>query len=1267
MEESGNGIFSGRLESVERAFQPLRQFIKTRIWEEKRMKKKNILILVGLLVLALVVGLTSADDGAMFRRNISKTPLGETERAVIVMMTFYVPAQSSDGTLLLDDGIDETREFAKPLVAVYIDGIEEEHEEEDGDDIIASMSGAGFGEHDAYAALSLDDGDTWKRTNLSMSADLSSFTLANGEPYPGDAHNMTFAVADDKVLVGWISKYCDGGSPAYTWLDENGNDLYPDIWGVAGSQSSVDYTLQGYPEVGEMPYSCVWSARGTLLEDPDTGLYDIIWTKAERLTSGRRDANRLEMNADSAAGFMMTWQEDPEGLRPGQGLGPGEGWSGAVVNQQTDLWYSYISNDDFVWVQTSDEDVTPVSIYEYTGETMPKVAAPLALPVRLTDNKMCKATGSDPYCYIDFSDVDGDGNLILPDDLGTIVRSPESTFCHDIFSWLNPGGSTTLDLCVAQDGRVMQGRVGASRPRVNVQPYDSDGNGVYDSAWVIMGAEESKALGEGSTELDVEPEDLGKNMWYYSFDMLNPDVVRQGGMLNQPAINPETSTFFPLLEDDFGNFFYETEIARRFSHFSQPIHQIGDSGVSAVLIVKQGILNQGGPADIFLQRLVFSPDDVQVLDFVYDYPEVCTGVFDLDDVDDEDDDSESLANINGKVVDDAETGLACVSVELSDDTNQYTVNTDANGDYLFRDAQSGVYTVTVPSDLLAYDPPDPVTATVTVIVGFTGTETVGDFIYTPSGVCTGFVDLDGVEGDHISLVDISGTVTSQYDAGLACVSVDLILDGEVVETVYTNVYGEYLFQDAGPGDYTVQVTDENAVLADYTPPASDTLPADVPVENPYAYENMACDEWVYTDGSNPRYLEGLCLGNMINVSGGTIVSCENNTSGGTCADAFPWDGGVTPFPKVTEWVQTEENLDDQSWENPYDVSKGHRGFIDGDFIMMMYAWSPNWQANSVGNDHYNLYARRSFDGGLTWTTTPGGDGACHTETYLSDTGSLETCYGAGLFEQSRNLSQLIGNKVTVLDPRYTPTGGIKMLPITDKFELDDALPYLDDLERDPSKFFIVYETGDNTTVATGEAVPLDLFYSRATAWGDDYDVVDYYNATTNETSVGFDWLEHDREILSGEASITANNGGTFFYNVWNQWQEDEHENAFDSDIWFRRVMYLDEEEDEAVPTADIVFTSHSAADYSVGDLRFVGLARDNDSFGEGIVSYAWYSSIDGLISTDQIAIVPVTALSEGFHTITFVVEDGEGNTAEDTTTFFLADPLYQIMLPVVQR
>ncbi len=112
--------------------------------------------------------------------------------------------------------------------------------------------------------------------------------------------------------------------------------------------------------------------------------------------------------------------------------------------------------------------------------------------------------------------------------------------------------------------------------------------------------------------------------------------------------------------------------------------------------------------------------------------------------------------------------------------------------------------------------------------------------------------------------------------------------------------------------------------------------------------------------------------------------------------------------------------------------------------MLMYAWSPNWKANSVGNDHYNLYVRRSFDGGQTWTTsrtTPTSSGMSdhrgRWHHYLRGLrrggrrrgGDLHRfTYEAGDFEQARNVSQLIGNKITVLDPRYSPTGGTKNLP-----------------------------------------------------------------------------------------------------------------------------------------------------------------------------------------------------------------------------------------------
>ncbi len=379
-----------------------------------------------------------------------------------------------------------------------------------------------------------------------MSADLSSFTLKDGHPYPGDAHYMTVGVAGDgvlagdRVLVGWLSKYCSGGSPSYTLedderealvsfleMDEDTAALYlEDLFGVAGSQGSVDYTLQGFPEVGEVPYSCVWTARGTLEQDPETFLYDIVWRKAERLTSGRRDANRLEIAGVAGVGFSMVWQEDPEGLRPGQGLGPGEGWSGAIVNQKTDIWYSYIGWDNFdlVCADPDADTCEPIPYLDFEGDTMPKVGVPMAIPVRISDNNMCKsgveedAPGYLPYCYADFNDVAG------PD------------FCATSVDWLNPGG-TSLDICETEDGRVLWGRTGSSRPRINLQGYDVDGDGVNDSAWVIMAYEELKALGEGGDELE-EPIDIGKNIWYQSFDMFAPELVAQGGQIKSAGTLP---------------------------------------------------------------------------------------------------------------------------------------------------------------------------------------------------------------------------------------------------------------------------------------------------------------------------------------------------------------------------------------------------------------------------------------------------------------------------------------------------------------------------------------------------------------------------------------------------------------------------------------------------------------------------------------------------------------------------------------------------------
>jgi hypothetical protein len=887
-----------------------------------------------------------ADDGQMFRRNVSKTPDLETEHAAISMMQLYVPAQTSSGELTsidyygADGSLVETRDDAKPLLVFYEDG-EVEH--------VPDTGFVGHGKRDMFAAVSLDDGATWKRKNLSRSANRSSFTIGNGRnkvKYPGDVIRSFAAVAGDRVLVAWASRYCAVGNPGYTLekeeveaLEEVYTDLPPlylptveeesgevlDLFGVAGSQRSSDFADEGYPEVGVVPYSCLWTARGALVQDPETELYEVAWTMAERLTSGVRDVNRVEVAAVDDVGFVVSWQEDPDGLRPGDGEGPGEGWSGATAHHGTDIWYSYVDWEHFDLVVAEDESTTPIA--EYLDDSSPKVAVPMALPVRLTDNAMCTAPESDDeisYCAWDF---DGNG----ADD-----------FCESTVSFTNSGG-VSMDLCQTEDGRVLRGNIGATRARVNLRGYDSDGDEVTDAAWVVLAYEESKGLGEGSDE-EEEPIDIGKNIWYHSFDMRYPDLVSQGGMLNQPAVDPETGAFFELLTDDFGNEFYDTEIARRFSLISQSADKAGDSDVVAFAMWKQGIINQGGPADVMARRFVI-PD--------------------------------------------------------------------------------------------SFDPT---------------------------------------------------------------------------------------------------------------------------VENPFQYSNMVCEEWAYTDGSNPRYVQGLCIDHALNLSATNIVNCDNGTSGDACADTYPWDGGVTPFPKVTEWVQTEENLLQDSWTNPFEVAKGHRGFIDGDFIMVLYAWSPNQKANSVGHDNYNLYVRRSFDGGLSWTTTPadlGGDGTTTCEIYRAaeadgDDPVVCTDYGAGEFEQARNVSQLTGTKVTILDPRYSKTPGD--IPTSDIYEN----PGYDDDIRDPSRFFIVYETGDNTTTAEGEPTPMNLFYSRATDWGDDYDLVE--REVDGEVVEVFDWLENARDYHSGEASVTANPGGAFFYAVWNQWKEDDHGNVFDSDAWMRRVMYLDDSE-----------------------------------------------------------------------------------------------------------
>jgi hypothetical protein len=1134
--------------------------------------------------------------------------VSEAEHVFTQMMRFYVPAQKADGSFApieynnIDGSLVETLEVAKPLVNVFLYGP------------AAGVEGTPFAHSfmEAFTAVSLDDGLTWKTRNLSESADLSSFVLGQGgggggshddddhhgpsltleletaewseqnknfgklavsglaEPldkieivnyttgdkllvtlakntdgtfeaektiaiadapcmvaavvggamssplaveypedapvdcvgidlteYPGGVHNVAHAVVGNKALVAWPSRFCKQGQPAYSFAYDGDDslkdpelvakrdaiaaflgidvleDLYlTDLFAVAGSQGSIDFADEDYPQVGEVPFGCVWSARGVLLpgDDPRTEAVEashMVWTKPERLTSGRRDPYRIEVKGVKGAGFAMTWQEDPDGLRPGQGLGPGEGWSGAVAHSKTDIWYSFIPWEHFDLVEDpADPTGAPVNIVDHdlliSGK--PQIYVPMAVPVTLTNNAKCVpdvTTLRFSYCNYDFAQ-----NYGLQNFCAATVSIPQGPIGE-----LGP-------ICVNEDGLPNVANTGATRARLSLQGYDSDGDDAVDSAWVIVATEESKGLGrftflpDGTACVDgSSPEcgsDIGKNQWYFSFDMGSTDssatsshpnglvqnLVRQGNLLNQPEVDWRTGEFYPAINTgemwDFGSYnfdLYNTEIARRSSLLVQPIGKAAASGSGLVALPtwKQGAMRQGGPADTMMRRIVLPTGSAEGID---DNPY-------------------------------AFTNMQCVPVGAS------------------------------PGWIL----------------------TDGSNPYYPDGICM-------APATNLSSVVPDTCLDTSLGAPSDCPSVDFT----------SSMFG---------------IGDTNPILQGF----------------------------IQGEGNTTKVLTWhQCPSDGTQFAGDiTAVTCDADTK--------------RTDPYVT--------LADQSWYNPLDVSKGHRGFIDGDFVMFLYAWSPNWRLNAKGHDRYDLFVRRSFDGGATWATTPaggmasdglpfGGDGTVTCDIYRSEVTQTPEApepmvcydYAAGGAEQARNVTQHQRMRVTTLDPRYAPTPASIEDGCVDEADptVDTGVMTCDDLStdydsdlRNSSRYFMVYETGDNSTVEEGEAEPLDLFYARAESFGDDYVVwaetdtasadptLCYPSDAHGDLKIAgtviegsgfcneFDRMNAGGDTHASEASLTANPAGAMLYGAWAQWVfEDLGDDVAESDAMARRIWWIDD-------------------------------------------------------------------------------------------------------------
>ena len=519
----------------------------------------------------LAAGLLDADAVLM---NVSKTPAGYSDKA----------------------GIQEivTPNGTKALIMSYEDGT--------GD----------LGEPDAWSALSVDNGLTWKKTNLSdnggdaIKVKNLDFKVDNGGP--------SMHVEGNYVLATWISTDCKKANPF------NADTTYPDItpildtdvtdpaaanadlFQVAGSQGIVSYSF------GNVPFHCVWTNRGVLLDATDSeggATAKLVWFKPEQLTSGRRDA-KLDWPAGAEnVAFGITFQEDPEGLEPGLGEGPGLGWSGATAHHKTDIWYSHINWADFEAIAENDTCTLNTDLED---NCHPIAKIRLQPPVRVSDNAACKSdksgSGDGPlYCTATTALVDG-GPVYCEEEVPIL---DVGTFCKS--SYTNEVPATV--------GYPLDGNTAATRPNLHFAPTEFvDGNATNAVAMITY--EETKGLcrelGEGNGCPD-EPWLIGKHVIYHHFPFDTPDTVHHGYIVSQPVTEEQLYTGV----DDIGvaynwdlcsnidvdedlvkeNGCYENARRERFTVNNDPTHN-----VKVAMIYKQGAFKQGERADIMMRRLV---------------------------------------------------------------------------------------------------------------------------------------------------------------------------------------------------------------------------------------------------------------------------------------------------------------------------------------------------------------------------------------------------------------------------------------------------------------------------------------------------------------------------------------------------------------------------------------------------------------------------------------------------------------------------------------
>ncbi|MBU8869242.1 MAG: hypothetical protein KOO60_00080 [Gemmatimonadales bacterium] len=1123
-------------------------------------------------------------NNAMFRKNISKTPDQDSTKAKMNISTTWfpaLPANATAETLPVEiDYYDEEGNFirtattAKPIIITYTDA----------DPVTHAM--------DTWAAVSRDDGETWKRKNLSRSGDLSSFELANGEPYYGYTKKPVFMIKANKMLVAWTSKFARGGKPAYS-IDIEDEYTYDDpyytedIFGVGGPQRSVDYAREGYPEAGEIPYSCIWTCRGVIAtqKDVDAGVGefvgDIVWFKPERMTSGRRDANLIFCVGAGGAGFGMVWQEDPKGLRPGRAIGPGPGWGGATTNHKTDIWYSYLT-----WGDHSKVDINFVAggdpEHDLDHITRPKALVPMSLPVRISNNEVLneKNMGIDTTTYAD--DVS-----YLPENLTRCVKfeSGKSIVqADDPNAWeadytnlraMPEDHQTTMNCvnCHVPHGMEPMADIstqGSPIPLVVVDAETNDYLGGFNNGDCvschfshIVPRDRLKAVTPGLDEAaKCEECEASGGIWKDGID--GTELVE--------AYFPYEG--YPYIQDDSdlndGTHGYGVAVEGLLADppiFHEFVNYSGATTKVAITLGEDGI--QGTADDLLLDGDTGASRGnlfLQPYTYTKDVTDPETGLVTTKTI------TSAWAIITYEETKGAGAGPP-------DNTGEEITHRD---DYLPESGKNVIY------HSFDFQNPDLVHP--------------GNIMNMPQCVMTGTSDT----GDLMPVLDGAGNIDPTYittEAG------ENVLDWKGRPQIeYENARrGRFILQGLGavrgsrtimlmvykmgmegagrPSDIITQrwVIPEDEIEFTYK---DGKINGVLSVEgNPYRFENIV-GEQVFDADAEVWYW---------GQTGQNVSSVTPTETTASNAEETQWDDPYGAV-KVVEYTQTVENLADLSDKNRYDDSRAARGQLRGDFVMLGFSYCANWAASRNGNDKYDFFLRRSFNGGETWTTDPKGSGTEHCITWTTPSGldqvagtKTEECFtaGAGEFERMRNLTQLPNSKESTIEPRVVaPPGTIKV---------DGAWTGIPEDKQNQAVFYVAWGTSTNPKKeldADGEMVqeephPTDLYWSYSMDKGETYHVTSWEvngapindEVGTGDILYGTPWMaKGDQE--QGEVQLRQTPDGSRFYASW----LDEGEEG--SDIVFRRIMPIGfpvNQGDGYVPPVEVEPLDESSSDDFSGD------------------------------------------------------------------------------------